>query len=108
MQARQRNIVAIPDAGLGRMRRHHAVACVIEQHPAQQMIACAASTGLYGPLIGKLLLDRIEQGALHDWWLLPRQDVALVLDLADIEAVAQEVEQRSPFEWDATTGAASC
>jgi hypothetical protein len=59
-------------------------------------------------LIRKLLLDRIEQGALHDRRLLTRQDVALVFDLADIKPIAQEIEQRSPLEWDAAAGAASC
>ena len=69
------------------------------------MVARITDTGLGGPLIGKLLLDRIKQGALHDRRLLAGQDVALVSDLADIEPVAQEIEQRSPPERDATAGA---
>ena len=72
------------------------------------MVACVADAGPGGPLIRKLLLDRIEQGAIHDWWLLARQDVALIPDLAEIKSVAQEIEQRSPLERDATAGAAGC
>ena len=72
------------------------------------MVTCDPDAGPGGPLIRKLLLDRIEQGAVHDWWLLAGQDVALVSDLADIEPVAQEIEQCSPLERDSTAGAASC
>jgi hypothetical protein len=54
------------------------MACVIKQQSSQQMIACVADAGLGGPLIRKLLLNRIEQGALHDRWLLARQDVTFV------------------------------
>ena len=57
-------------------------------------------------MIRKLLLDRIEEGAIHDWGLLARQDLTLVFDFADIESVAQEIEQRSPLERDAPAGAA--
>jgi hypothetical protein len=35
MQAWQRHIIAIPDAGLGRVRRRHAVARVVEQQSVQ-------------------------------------------------------------------------
>jgi hypothetical protein len=70
--------------------------------------SCVPDTGPGGPLIRKLLLGRIEQGAVHDRWLLAGQDVALISDLADIEPVAEEVEQRSPFERDATASGAGC
>jgi hypothetical protein len=43
-------------------------------------------------LICKLLLDRIEQDAVHDRGLLAGEDLALVSDLADIEPIAQEIE----------------
>src|SRR5262249_51364285 len=107
-QAWQRHVIAIPNAGLGRMRRRHAVTRVIEQQSVQRMVACIADAGPGGPLIRKLLLNRIEQGALHDRGLFAGQDVALIPDLTDIEAIAQEIEQRSPLEWDATAGAAGC
>ena len=69
------------------------------------MVACGPDAGPGGPLIRQLLLDRIEQGAVHNRWLLAGQDLTLVSDLADIEPVAQEIEQRSPLERDATAGA---
>ena len=59
-------------------------------------------------MIRQLLLDRIEQGALHDRRLFAGQDVTFIADLADIERVAEEVEQRSPFERDAAAGGAGC
>jgi len=108
MQAWQRHVIAIPDAGLGRMRRRHAVTRVIEQQSGQQMVACVADAGLGGPLIRKFLLDRIEEGTIHDRRLFAGQDVAFISDLTDIEPVAQEIEQRSPLEWDATARAAGC
>jgi hypothetical protein len=78
-QARQRHIIAITDAGLGRMCRRHAVARVIEQQSSQYVVACGPDAGLGGPLIRQLLLDRIEQGALHDRRLLAGQDLALYI-----------------------------
>jgi hypothetical protein len=71
------------------------------------MVACVADAAPGGPLIRKLLLDRIEQSAIHDRSLLARQNLTLVADLTDIEPVAQEIEQRSPLKWNATAGAAS-
>jgi hypothetical protein len=44
------------------------------------------------PLIPEVLLDRVEQGAIHDRRLLALQDVA-IFDLSNIEAVAQQIEQ---------------
>jgi hypothetical protein len=38
--------------------------------------------------------------------LLAEQDLTVMSDLADIETIAHEVEQRSPLEWVATAGAA--
>ena len=60
------------------------------------MVACVPDTGPGGPLIRKLLLDRIEQGAIDDGGLLAGQDLTLVCDLADVEAVAQQIEQAVP------------
>jgi hypothetical protein len=44
------------------------------------------------PLIRKLLLNRVEQSAVYDRRLFAGQDLALLLDLANVERVAQEVE----------------
>src|SRR5262245_50274081 len=78
MQAWQRDIIAITDAGLGRMRRRHAVACVVKQQSSQRVIARVPNSSLGGPLIRQLLLDCIKQGAVHDWWLLAGQDLTLI------------------------------
>src|ERR1700686_168567 len=56
------------------------------------------------PLIGELLLNCIKKLPIHDRWLLAGQDFALVFDLANIEPVAQQLEQRSAFEGNAAMG----
>ena len=53
---------------------------------------------MIGPLLVKFSLNRLEQRAIEDGWLLAREDLALVSDLANIEAVAQESGERSPGE----------
>ena len=40
-------------------------------------------------MIRKPLLDRFEEGAVHNRWLLAGQDLTLISDLADIEPIAQ-------------------
>jgi hypothetical protein len=59
------------------------------------VVAWVPDPVLSRPLIRELLLDRIEQSALHDRRLLSGQDLALVSDLTDIEPVAQQIEQPS-------------
>src|ERR1700687_2185445 len=39
MQVRKRDVIAIADAGLGRMGRYHAMTDIVEQESCQQMIA---------------------------------------------------------------------
>src|SRR5207302_10233195 len=60
------------------------------------------------PLIGELLLNCIKKLPFHDRWLLAGQDFTLVFDLADIEPVAQQIEQRAAFEGNAATGCPGC
>src|SRR5882757_1825594 len=60
------------------------------------------------PLIGELLLNGIKKLPIHDRWLLAGQDFILVFDLADIEPVAQQIEQRSAFEENAAMGNTGC
>src|SRR5258708_5704258 len=57
-----------------------------------------------GPLIGELLLNCIKKFPIHDRWLLAGQDFTLVFDLANIEPVTQQIEQRSAFEGNAAMG----
>src|SRR5262245_6801079 len=56
---------------------------------------------MIGPLLVKLSLNRLKQRAIEDGGLLAREDLALVADLTDIKAVAQESGERSPGERDA-------
>ena len=57
--------------------------------------------GVIGPLPVKFSLNRLEQRSIEDGWLLAREHLALVADLANIEAVAQESGERSAGERDA-------
>ena len=84
------------------------MAGIVEQQILQKVIGFLSGQSFVGLMGRQLLLDRLEQALIHDRWLLPRQDLALILDLTDIEPVAQEIEQRSSLEWDATAGAAGC
>ena len=45
--------------------------------------------GLFETLTRELLLNRIKQRAVHNRRLLAGQDLALVFDLSDIEAIPQ-------------------
>jgi hypothetical protein len=57
---------------------------------------------MIGPLLVKLNLNGLKQCPIENSGLLAREDLALVADLANIEAVAQEGGERSPGEWDAS------
>src|ERR1700730_5104448 len=69
MQVRKRDVIAIADAGLGRMGRNHAMTDIVEQKSGQQMVARVPRRGPSSPLIRELLLDRIKQRAIHYRWL---------------------------------------
>jgi hypothetical protein len=49
-----------------------------------------ANDGAVRPLSEGFLPDGIKQCAFHDRRLLARQDLILVFDLADVEAIAQQ------------------
>src|SRR3954464_2425031 len=72
------------------------------------MVACIPNRRSVGPLIGKLLLDGIKQRAVHDRWLLAGQDLVLVFDFTDVEAIAKQIEQRDTAEEDAATDRTGC
>jgi hypothetical protein len=57
MQTWNRDVIAIADAGLGRVCRHHAVTGIIEQQSGQEVVACAAQTGC-GPAKADRSMDR--------------------------------------------------
>ena len=59
---------------------------------------------MIGPLLVKFSLNRLEQRAIENSGLLAWEDLALVADLADIEAIAQESGERSTGERNAADG----
>ena len=56
----QRDVVAIPQPGPGRVCRHHAMTGIVKQQAGQQMITGIADSASGGPLIAELLLNLIE------------------------------------------------
>src|SRR5260370_30339096 len=72
------------------------------------MVGFAFGVISVGPLIGELLLNCIKKLPIHDRGLLAGQDFTFVFDLADIEPVAQQIEQRSAFEGNAAMGNTGC
>ena len=65
---------------------------------------------LGGRVIGSLLLEsslhRVEQLSIQNWRLFTRKDFAFVPHLADVEAIAQEVEEGALREEHAAARAA--
>jgi hypothetical protein len=83
------------------MRRRQAVATRVKDAACQERLGLLPGLGIIGPLPVKLSLNRLKQRAIEDGGLLARKDLALVPDLTNIEAVAQEGGERSPGERDA-------
>src|SRR6202022_4338286 len=79
-----------------------------EQETRQEMVGFGFGVISMGPLIGELLLNCIKELPIDDRWLLAGQDFTLVLDLADIEPVTQQIEQRTAFEGNAAVGSTGC
>src|ERR1700733_4621355 len=67
------------------------------------MIGFVAYDGAVGPLGERLLPDCLKQRAIHDRWLLPRQNLIFVFHFADIEVIAQHVVQRATTERNSST-----
>src|SRR5262249_12391699 len=59
-----------------------------------------------GSLLGQSPLHGLKQLAVDQWWLRARADLTLIENLADVEAIAQEVEQGTLREGHATARAA--
>ena len=84
------------------------MARIVVQQARQEMVGFGFGVISVGPLIGELLLNCIKKLPFHDRWLLAGQDFTLVFDLANIEPVAQQTEQRSAFEGNAAMGSTGC
>ena len=101
---RQRHVIAIADTSFGGVGWDHAVACIVEQEAAQEVVGFGFGVISVRPLVGELLLNCIKELPIHDHRLLAGEDFTLVFDLADIELVAQQIDQRSAFEENAAMG----
>src|SRR5215213_8111061 len=78
------------------MARAHRMAAAVEQQPRQERLPLKP---LIPPLNGVPVEERLhglEHVCLDQGRLLAFVDLALVGDLAEVEAVAQDVSQRSP------------
>ena len=105
---RQRDVIAITDSSFGGVGWDHAVARIVVQQARQEMVGFGFGVIPVRPLIGKFLLNCIKKLPIHDRWLLSGQDFTLVFDLADIEPVAQQIEQGAAFEGNAAMGRTGC
>jgi hypothetical protein len=65
---------------------------VIKNQTGQEMAEGGPGSGLMTPLVREHRLDTIEQVTIQDRGLLARIDLALVVDLANVEAIAQQME----------------
>src|ERR1700687_3045263 len=108
LEMRQRDIIAIADSSFGGVSWDHAVARIVIQQAGQEMVRFGFGVISVRPLLGELLLNCIKKLPIHDRWLLAGQDFAFVFDLADIEPVTQQIEQRAAFEGDAAMGHTGC
>ena len=74
-----------------------AIAGVVED-PADQRSLRLAGGPFELRLLVQLGLDSVEQTAVENGWLLAPENLALEDDLADVEAIAQQVRERSAGE----------
>src|ERR1700726_970748 len=81
------------------MARRHPVAVAIKQHAGEEaglVISCARLP--LGDVAGKLSLDRVPQRLIDDRGVLARMELALVNDLASVNAVLQHQVERAARE----------
>ena len=101
------DIIAVPHAVLGRVSRDHSVASIVEQQSREKRFGFLPGSRPMRPLFGQLGLDGLEQGSLKQRRLGSGQDLALECHLADIEPVAQHIEQRALGERNAAPDGAA-
>src|SRR5258708_22134518 len=107
VEMRQRDVIAVANSSFGGVGWDHAVARVVVQQAGQEMVGFGFTVISVGPLIGEFLLNCIKKLSVQDRGLLAGQDFTLIIDLADIEPVAQQIEKRAAAERDAATGRTS-
>src|SRR6516165_2202542 len=87
---RARDIVAVARALFDRMARRHPVAVPIKQHPGEQAwLASAGASVAFGGIAGELCLNRIPERLIDDRLVFAGMGLAVVNDLAAIDAVPQ-------------------
>src|SRR5262244_2754883 len=92
---RARNIVAVACALFDRMARRHPVAVVIKQHPGEQAwLVSAGAGGALSGIAGEPHPNRIPERLIDDWLVFAGVGLALVNDLAAIDAVPQRQVER--------------
>ena len=106
MAQRRADIVAVAYPALVGVRRRHAVSGIIVK-PAHQQGPGSCSRRPPAMLGGELLLDRLEQLTIENRRMLAETDLTSMHDLADVEAVAQEIRKGTARERDAAYGAPS-
>src|SRR5262249_13012720 len=86
--------------------RDHGVAGSIEQDALQGSVVLGPRRDVMGSLLGQSPLHGLKQLAVDQWRLRARADLTFIENLADVEAIAQEVEQGALREGHATARAA--
>src|SRR5262249_26730522 len=86
------------------MGRDHGVAGSIEQDSLQRSVVLGPRCDVMGSLLGQSPLHGLKQLAVDQWWLRARADLTLIENLADVEAIAQQVEQGALREGHAPSG----
>src|SRR5947209_16690884 len=79
----------------------HSVATVVIDTTDQQGIGFATCDRMIVALVVELGLHRVKEITIEDGGLLAGEDLALEGDLADVEAIAQQMGERAAGEWDA-------
>ena len=103
-----RNIVSVAHTGLGRLCCNHAVTGIVKRQILQEVVGFLPGQSFMRLMLREFLLDSLEQGLVQDRRLFSGQDLAPVLDLANEEAVPEEVGEGSPSERDALRGSRPC
>src|SRR5215469_15806688 len=97
---RARDIVVVARALLDRVGRRHAVAVAIKQHPGEQAWLGRAGAGVaLRGIADELRLHCLPERLVDDRRVFARMGLALVNNLAAIDAVAQHQVERAAREW---------
>src|SRR5215211_6243134 len=97
----RRDIVPILDAFLFGVGWGHAIAAIVEAAAGQKRRGVHPGGFVISCLLTEPSLNRLEQIAINNRGLLAWKRLTLEDDLADVEAVPQQVSQRTAGERDA-------